>query len=51
MGEYVYKYDWPRKKRNNITAKLPYAYMADPDDPAFMVPNPKLIPAIEQALD
>lgn len=50
MGEYVYKYDWPRKKRNNITAKVPYAYMIDPEDNAYIIPDPSIVPAIEKAL-
>jgi hypothetical protein len=48
---YTPRYDWPIKVRPNLTAKIPYAYMADPEDDTKLIPNPELIPHIERALE
>lgn len=51
MGEKPYKYEWPDKVRPNLTARVPYAYMLDPENPLLMVPNPAIVPAIEKAME
>lgn len=42
---------WPDKKRVNPTAKLPYAYKADPEDKLNAVPNWDMVFLVEEALD
>ena len=42
---------WDNKTRPNKTAKIPYAYKADDDDPLVLVPDQDLVPMVEQAMD
>ncbi len=42
---------WQNKKRTNITAKLPYAYIESPDDPLIAIPDPEMVKLVEEALD
>ena len=42
---------WDNKTRPNKTAKIPYAYKADDDDPLVHVPDPDMVPLVEQAMD
>ena len=42
---------WQNKSRPNKTAKIPYAYKADADDPLVLIPDPDIVPLVEQAMD
>jgi hypothetical protein len=42
---------WQNKARANTTAKLPYAYKASEDDPLVLVPDPEMVPFVEEAMD
>lgn len=42
---------WVTKSRANVTAKLPYAYMVSEEDPLLLVPDPKMVPFVEEAMD
>ena len=42
---------WDNKTRPNKTAKIPYAYKADADDPLVLVPDPDMVPLVEKAMD
>jgi len=42
---------WKNKLRPNRTARIPYAYMADENDPLVLLPNPEMVQWVEQAFD
>jgi len=42
---------WETKSRPNETAKIPYAYKASDEDPLVLVPDPEIVPIVEQAMD
>ena len=42
---------WDNKTRPNKTAKIPYAYKADNDDPLVLIPDPIIVRYVEQAMD
>lgn len=42
---------WKNKLRPNRTARIPYAYMADDNDPLVLLPNPEMVQWVEQAFD
>ena len=42
---------WENKSRANITAKIPYAYKVSEDDPLVLVPDPDVVPIVEEAMD
>ena len=42
---------WQNKTRPNKTAKIPYAYKADDDDPLVLVPDPDMVSPVDQAMD
>lgn len=42
---------WEVKSRANVTAKLPYAYMVSEEDPLNLVPDPAMVPFVEEAMD
>ena len=42
---------WQNKSRPNKTAKIPYAYKADDDDPLVLIPDPIIVRYVEQAMD
>ena len=42
---------WPVKQRQNRSARIAYGYRADPEDPLRLLPDPEMIPKIEEALD
>lgn len=42
---------WPLKKRPNPTAKIPYGYQANGDDPFVLEPIPEVVVLVEEALD
>ena len=42
---------WDNKTRPNKTAKIPYAYKADNDDPLVLIPEPIIVRYVEQAMD
>ena len=48
---HLMKTHWPNKPRNSITAKLPYAYIVNPDQKMEAIPNPELVPLVEEAMD
>ena len=41
---------WDNKTRPNKTAKIRYACKADADDPLVLVPDPDMVPLVEQAI-
>lgn len=43
--------NWPNKTRPNPNAKIPYAYKASEDDPLVLVPDPDVVPLVEEAMD
>lgn len=43
-------FDWPIKDRPNPTAKIPYAYKEDPENPLKLIPDMELLPFVERAL-
>ena len=45
------KTPWLNKPRNSITAKLPYAYMINPENSMEAIPNPEMVRWVEEALD
>lgn len=42
---------WVNKTRANAVAKIPYAYKQSEEDPLTLVPDPNLVPLVEEALD
>ena len=42
---------WDNKTRPNKTAKIPYAYKADNDDPLVLISDPIIVRYVEQAMD
>ena len=41
---------WTNKSRPNKTARIAYGYMASEEDPLVLVPDPEIIPVLEEAL-
>lgn len=42
---------WNNTTRPNKTARMPYGYMASEEDPCILVPDPEIVPFVEQAMD
>lgn len=42
---------WKSKNRANVRAKMPYAYKSSDEDPLVLVPDPDVVPFVEQAMD
>lgn len=42
---------WNNTTRPNKTAAIPYGYMASDEDPCVLIPNPEMLPFIEEAMD
>ena len=42
---------WPKKTRPNATAKIPYGYVVDEDDPLVLHPDLNTIGYLEKALE
>ena len=42
---------WQNKTRPNKTAKVPYAYTPNEDDPLVLVPDPEMVRWVEDAMD
>ena len=42
---------WPNKTRPDKTAKLPNGYAVSESDPLLLIPNPKVVRWVEDALD
>lgn len=42
---------WNNTTRPNKTARMPYGYMASEEDPCVLVPDPEIVPFVEQAMD
>jgi len=42
---------WINKSRANSNAKLPYAYKQSDEDPLIAVPDPEMVPLVEEAMD
>lgn len=42
---------WNNTTRPNAQAAMPYGYMPSEEDPCILVPNPEMIPLIEEAMD
>jgi hypothetical protein len=45
------KTPWPNKPRNSRTAKLPYAYIVNPENIMEAIPDPAMVPWVEEALN
>lgn len=42
---------WTNKSRANARSKIPYAYKRSEEDPLLLVPDPELVPYVEEAMD
>lgn len=42
---------WKSKDRANVRSKMPYAYKSSDEDPLVLVPDPDVVPFVEQAMD
>ena len=42
---------WNSKSRPNATARIPYGYKANKDDPLVLDPDETIVPLIEEAMD
>jgi len=42
---------WTTKSRANARSKIPYAYKRSEEDPLLLVPDPELVPYVEEAMD
>ena len=42
---------WQTKSRPNATAKIPYAYKADENDPLVLHPDQDVVVLVEEAMD
>ena len=42
---------WVERKRPNETAKIPYGYKASEGDLRVLIPDPEVVPHVEQAMD